>query len=44
MSVIQNMLPDSLMEEALLPNLKKIQSLNFVKHKAMLLVREICET
>ena len=42
--VVQNMLPESLMTEAMLPNLKKIQSLNFVKHKAMMLMREICET
>ena len=42
--VVQNMLPDSLMNEALLPCLKKIQGLNFVKHKSMMLLREICET
>lgn len=42
--VVQNMLPASLMTEAMLPNLKKIQSLNFVKHKAMMLLREVCET
>ena len=42
--VVQNMLPESLMTEAMLPNLKKIQSLNFVKHKAMMLLRELCET
>ena len=32
------------MTEAMLPNLKKIQSLNFVKHKATMLMRELCET
>ena len=42
--VVQNMLPESLMNEALLPCLKKIQALNFVKHKAAMLMREICET
>ena len=42
--VVQNMLPESLMNEALLPCLKKIQGLNFVKHKATMLLREVCET
>ena len=42
--VVQNMLPESLMNEALLPCLKKIQGLNFLKHKATMLLREICET
>ena len=42
--VVQNMLPVSLMNEALLPCLKKIQSMNFIKHKATMLLREICET
>ena len=42
--VVQNMLPESLMNEALLPCLKKMQELNFIKHKAMMLLREICET
>ena len=42
--VVQNMLPESLMNEALLPCLLKIQGLNFIKHKAMMLMREICET
>lgn len=32
------------MNEALLPCLKKIQGLNFLKHKATMLLREICET
>ena len=42
--IVQNMLPESLMQEALLPCLKKIQGLNFIKHKALMLMREICET
>lgn len=42
--VVQQMLPESLAEEALLPSLEKIQYLNVTKHKAMLLIRQICET
>ena len=38
--VVQNMLPESLMNEALLPCLKKIQGLNFVKHKATAKIRK----
>ena len=42
--IVQNMLPESLMNEAMLPQLKKIQNLNFVRHKSMMLLREICES
>ena len=42
--IVQNMLPESLMEEAMLPQLKKVQKLNFVRHKATMLFREICES
>lgn len=41
--VVQQMLPESLAEEALLPSLEKISNLNITKHKATLLVRQICE-
>jgi hypothetical protein len=41
--VVQQMLPESLAEEALLPSLEKIQILNIAKHKATLLIRQICE-
>ena len=37
------MLPESLAEEALLPSLEKISMLNVTKHKATLLIRQICE-
>jgi hypothetical protein len=37
--IVQQMLPESLAEEALLPSLEKIQILNVTKHKAMLLIR-----
>ena len=42
--IVQNMLPESLMNEAMLPQLKKIQNLNFVRHKSLMLLREICES
>ena len=42
--IVQNMLPESLMDEAMLPQLKKIQNLNFVRHKSVMLLREICES
>lgn len=41
--IVQQMLPESLAEEALLPSLEKIQILNVTKHKAMLLIRQVCE-
>ena len=42
--IVQNMLPESLMDEDMLPQLKKVQNLNFVRHKATMLFREICES
>lgn len=41
--IVESMLPEALSEEALLPSLEKIQSLNITKHKATLLIRQICE-
>jgi len=42
-NIVEQMLPEALSEEALLPSLDKIQSLNVTKHKATLLIRQICE-
>ena len=41
--VVQSLLPESLISEAQLPSIKKLQAMNYVKHKAIMLFREICE-
>lgn len=42
--IIESMLPDSLSNQALIGSLDKILTLNQVRHKSMMLIREICET
>ena len=42
--VVEHLLPPTIAEQALVSSLDKVQGLNALRHKAMVLLREICET